>query len=157
MTIPCALDWEVLLFVRWPTHRCTQPLYFPTSLHENSLSSPLLYQDTLETMDEVEEVEVEVFRNIWVRRDIFRSEVGEGEEGPAEPAACAGGGGEETRDHRPQKSREDGDAGEVDRGTRLWLEEKMGMGPMSPNGSSDTEPFLPEGDAGEETGGRCLS
>ena len=108
-------------------------------------------------MDEVEEVEVEVFRNIWVRRDIFRSEVGEGEEGPVEPAACVGGGGEETRDHRPQKSREDGDAGEVDRGTRLWLEEKMGMGPMSPNGSSDTEPFLPEGDAGEETGGRCLS
>ena len=63
-------------------------------------------------MDEVEEVEVEVFRNIWARKDIFRSEVGEGEEGPAEPAACAGGGGEETRDHRPQKSREDVNDGE---------------------------------------------
>ena len=103
-------------------------------------------------MDEVEEVEVEVFHNIWVRRDLFRSEDGEGEEGTAEPAACAGGGGEETQDHRPQKSSEDGDAGEVDRGTRLWLIEKMGMGPMSPNGSSDTEPFLSDGDAGEEAG-----
>ena len=112
----------------------------------------------LETIIEVEEVKVEVFPNIWVRRDIFRNEVREGEEEPAEPAACAGGGGEETRDHRPQKSSEDGEGGEEeDRGTRLWLEEKMGMGPMSPNGSSDTEPFLPEGDAGEETGGRCLS
>ena len=106
----------------------------------------------LETIIEVEEVKVEVFPNIWVRRDIFRNEVREGEEEPAEPAACAGGGGEETRDHRLQKSSEDGDAGEVDRGTRLWLIEKMGMGPMSPNGSSDTEPFLSDGDAGEEAG-----
>ena len=106
----------------------------------------------LETIIEVEDVKVEVFPNIWVRRDIFRNEVREGEEEPAEPAACAGGGGEETRDHRLQKSSEDGDAGEVDRGTRLWLIEKMGMGPMSPNGSSDTEPFLSDGDAGEEAG-----
>ena len=66
----------------------------------------------VETMDEVEEVGLEVSRNIWVRRDIFRSEVGKGEEGPAEPAACVGEGGEETRDHRPQKSNEDGDDGE---------------------------------------------
>ena len=46
----------------------------------------------VETMDEVEEVKVEVFHNIWVRRDLFRSEDGEGEEGPAEPAVCVGGG-----------------------------------------------------------------
>ena len=65
----------------------------------------------VETMDEVEEVKVEVLHNIWVRGDIFRSEVWEGEEGPVEPAACAGGGGEETQDHRPQKSSEDVHAG----------------------------------------------
>jgi len=70
------------------------------------------HQEMVETMDEVEEVGLEVSRNIWVRRDIFRSEVGEGEEGTAEPAACVGGGGEETQDHRPHKSREDGDDGE---------------------------------------------